>query len=167
MMTLSAEPLIETMEALVSVHRTLNAHAKEKTRVLKEGDIKGLEALMKKEEAAAAKLKKLEEARIQRVDEFLAEKGVIGEDVTMSQLLKFTAPEEERELLEVQNQLMDEIVQLKQQNALNQELIEQSLQFVDMSLDLFQPAKEPANYQHPDQTKSPGQRGRSLFDSQA
>ncbi|HEU5139259.1 MAG TPA: flagellar protein FlgN [Bacillales bacterium] len=164
---MSAEPMIETMEALVSVHKTLNEHAKEKTRVLKEGDIKALEALMKKEEAAAAKLKELEDTRIRRVDEFLSEKEIIGEDVSMSQLLKFTNPEEERELLEVQSRLMDEIVQLKQQNALNQELIEQSLKFVDMSLHLFQPNKEPANYRHPDQAKSPGQPGRSLFDSQA
>ncbi|HEX7065878.1 MAG TPA: flagellar protein FlgN [Bacillales bacterium] len=164
---MSAESMIETMKVLVSVHRELNEQAKEKTETLKNGDMEALETLMKKEEAAVSKLKELEELRVRQVDVFLGEKGMIGENVTMSQLLKVADPEEEQKLLQIQHQLTEEIILLKQQNALNQELIEQSLQFVNVSLNLYQPEKEPANYGRPDQTKNSAQRGRSLFDSQA
>jgi flagellar biosynthesis/type III secretory pathway chaperone len=62
---------------------------------------------------------------------------------------------------------MQEVAQLKQQNALNQELIRQSLDVVNLSLQLFQPDSEPVTYDHPNQTSSSQYKGNPLFDSKA
>lgn len=164
---MSADRMIEVIQELLSVHLALNHQAKEKTDYLKDGDIEGLEALIKKEETTVSRLEELEKRRIHEVNEFLSKKGIPAGDLTISELLKFVDPQEQLELLELQHSLLKETTTLKQRNALNQELIEQSLQFINVSLNLFDPYEETANYRHPDQMKEPERRRRSLFDSKA
>lgn len=164
-----ADKVIGNMQALVEVHETLNELAKEKTKHLVNGDMKALEGLMKREEAAAAKLEELERQRSQWVDQLLAEKGIVAEEPTMTDLLKFVDEEEKLKLMNVQQSLLEEIAALKQQNSLNQELIKQSLQYVNVSLNLLDPRTESPNYKRPVQNskKQELQNGRSLFDSKA
>lgn len=166
---MSAEKVITNMKTLVGVHETLNEQAKEKTEHLVNGDMKALEGLMKKEEAATTKLEELERLRSQLVNDFLAEKGIVAEEPTMTDLLKFVDDEEKEQLMKVQKHLLEEIMDLKQQNSLNQELIKQSLQYVNVSLNLLDPKDELPNYKRPlqNQAKSETQNVRSLFDSKA
>ena len=165
---MSAESIIDTMKALISVHQTFNEHAGRKTESVKNGNIHRLEQLMNEEEALVSKLKELEETRIRQVNEFFSQKGIlIDGDVTITKLLRYVSLSEQEQLRQLQQELMKEIEQLKQQNALNQELIRQSLDFVNLSLQLFQPDPEPVTYDHPNQTGSQQRKGKSLFDSKA
>ncbi|WP_054751747.1 flagellar export chaperone FlgN [Piscibacillus salipiscarius] len=60
---------------------------------------------------------------------------------------------------------MINLAQLKEQEQLNRELIEQSLQFIDLSLEMYEPQSKQMNY---DSNKQAPQRQQtSMFDSKA
>lgn len=60
--------------------------------------------------------------------------------------------------------LTNVITRLKEQKQLNQALIQQSMQFVELSLDMLSPSIRNMNY---GEKKSSGPKGRSVFDSKA
>lgn len=164
-----AANIVEAMDALVAVHRTLNEQAERKTEVLKNGDMQGLESLLKEEEATAAQLKSLEDRRERDVNEFLREKGITSDDpLTVSQIAELAPQHEKEEMYRLRDELLAEIVDLKRQNALNQSLIEQSLHFIDVSLNMARPPElESVTYNHPNHTGNERLNRQSLFDSQA
>ncbi|MDG5786676.1 flagellar protein FlgN [Evansella sp. AB-P1] len=161
--------IITVFQALTAVHEKFNAQALQKEEVVKKGDIPALEKLLKEESALVQQLRKLEQTRHHLVQTWLEEKGFVKEDVTMDKLLQFY-PEEEREDLQYWQQcLMTEISKLKQQNEFNQQLIEESLRFVNMSLESMQPKNDLGNYERPNRkiNQSYSSEGRSIFDSKA
>ncbi|HET7522318.1 MAG TPA: flagellar protein FlgN [Bacillales bacterium] len=166
---MSAEDIIETISDLVSVHRTLNEQAERKTETLKNGDMHGLESLLKEEERTAAELKSLEEKRLECVNDFLQSRGLVAEkQVTITQIADVVSQNEKKELLHLQNRLLEEMGALKQRNALNQELIEQSLHFINVTLNLASPPEqEPITYNRPNDSGNQGIKRQSLFDSKA
>jgi flagellar biosynthesis/type III secretory pathway chaperone len=165
---LSAQQIINMMEKLVDVHQTLNEQGVRKTEILKTGEMKALEALMKEEEATVSQLKAFEDERNAAVDSFLEQKSILPGNVTIEALIKFVKPEEQDRLTAVHQMLLNEIVALKQRNELNQQLIQQSLQFVNLSLNMVQPQAQPTNYDRPGKQKNQTDNNRhSLFDSKA
>lgn len=164
---MSVEAIIGTITRLISVHQDLNQLAKKKTEIIKDGEIEKLEILLKEEGALVLRLKELETTRSGHVRDFLSHKGILAEDRTLAQLAMLVSPGEKEELLGLRQRLTDEIAVLKQQNKLNQELIEQSLQFVNVSLGLLQPEVEPVNYERPGRTDPVVKKGKSMFDSRA
>lgn len=163
---MAADAVIATMNTLIAVHQDLNQQAKKKTAMIKNEDIEKLSSLLQEEEALAARLAELEEARRGHVREVLRQQGSPDEDVELTQLSAYVSEAESETLLALREQLLAEIADLKQQNELNQELISQSLQFVHVSLDLLQPAMKTGNYERPGQAQA-RQQSQSLFDTRA
>ncbi|UCZ52696.1 flagellar protein FlgN [Bacillus shivajii] len=162
-----SKQLAQILQAMTAIHKKFNDQAKEKQAVIKEGDMAQLEQLMKDETVLIQQLRKLEATRQHTVEQWMADKGLVKEDVTMETILQFF-PEERTELEEWQEKLLHEIEQLKQQNDLNQQLLEESLRFVNMSLDSMQPQSHFQNYGRPDvKTEEGPAPERSLFDSKA
>ncbi|MBB5173763.1 flagellar protein FlgN [Texcoconibacillus texcoconensis] len=168
---MSIYELKSTLTSMVTVHESLLTIAKEKQTVVTNGDMPSLEALMKKETTHIHGLRKLEEKRQQATYAILAEEGLVKENVTLTELMTILPPDEQDELHALQKQLTDIITPLQQQNELNQQLIEESLRFVNLSLDMVRPETDPGNYSRPNaQTPhqdEPPEPGRSLFDSKA
>lgn len=166
-MILSVEAIMETMSRLIYVHQDLNQLAVKKTEVIKDGEMEKLGILLQEEEALVFELKELETARSFRVRDFASHYEILAEDCTLLQLSKVLPPSEQKELLGSRQQLLKEVADLKQQNRLNQELIEQSLQFVNVSLGMLQPEVRPVNYERPGRGDSLAKKGKSMFDSRA
>lgn len=165
---MSTKAIIAVLADLIKLHKTFNELAEKKAEVVKKGDMPALDDLIKQETTLIKKLKNLEEDRLFVVKEYLQSKGWMLEGVTMEQLIESAPKEEQLILSRLQKGLLSEMKKLQEQNQLNQQLIEESLRFVNLSLDLVAPQPDDdVNYQRP--TNAPKgydlNGNRSMFDS--
>lgn len=166
------QKLIQIFQAMTVVHERFNEQAVRKEEAIKTGDMEGLDQVMKEESPLIQQLRKLENTRQHLVQQWMKDKGLVKENVTMDHLTPLF-PEKEREDLQYwQQRLMTEIHKLKEQNSLNQQLLEDSLRFVNLSLDAMNPQDQNQFISYSGDGEKddaddfkPG--GRSLFDSKA
>lgn len=164
---MSTGPIIQALNNMAKLHRSLMALAKQKTEIIKKGDISSLQNLLKEENKHIQVIKKLENNLVSEAKTFLQKQGVELEQPTMANVIEM-ASEAEKEAIEKEKaELQHSIEELRTQNELNQQLLEQSLQFVNVSLDLLQPDLDSYNYDPSENTQSERQPNRSLFDSKA
>jgi flagellar biosynthesis/type III secretory pathway chaperone len=143
------------LERLLKSHVELLALGERKTEVLKIGDMKALDVLLKEEDLQVKKLQLIEKERMLKFA-----------NVTLADVLEQAEEPEKEKLLHLQEQLIQAYESLKSRNQLNQDLLEQSLQYVNMSLSMVQPQSEPATYNN--SKKNPySSQSSSLFDSKA
>ena len=154
------------MEKLVGIHQMFNEFSKEKTTSVTKGDISQLKSIMQKEAVQLKKLEGLEQERQRLVRFFMQGKGLVTEGGTLTEILAHVSDGEKEKLLSLQKSLVEQIEKLKQQNELNQQLLQDSLRFVNLSLDVLQPEPETGNYGRPNKEQDEPQ-GRSMFDSKA
>jgi hypothetical protein len=117
--------------------------------------MKALDLLLKEEDLQVKKLQVIEKERLLKFA-----------NVTVSDVLEKADDLEKEKLLHLQEKLVDAYQALKSRKELNQDLLEQSLQYVNMNLSMVQPNLEPATYSK--SKKNPYQtNASSLFDSKA
>ncbi len=156
------------METLLTIHHELLTISVEKVELIKNGDAAALEALIRTEAKLARKIQINDTLRMKQVQAILAKKGKMKENATITDVKEFATEAEKEQLDHIQEQLLLAIHQLKTHNDLNQELITESLRFVNLSLDLIVPYKEDISYsrrQEDDDDRF--LTGHSLFDSKA
>lgn len=164
---MSIDPLLSIMDKLEKMHKSLLKLSYHKTELIKVGDTDGLDQMLKDEQAHIAAISQLEQQRQKTVTDYLGAKGIAPSgQATVADVMEAADELQEKEKLsEVQKRLLLVIDQLKNQNDLNQKMIFQSLQFVNLTLDLLRPQPDQINYS---KTQS---RGNSMqqthFDSQA
>lgn len=167
---MATKGLIDVLEKLLQVQKEMNRLAADKTDVLKKNDIKGLEAIMKQEDAYVAKLRQLEEKREMETRSILKDKGIVPEDVTLTKIIHMMSEDEREPIEQLQHELQMEIETLRSQNELNQDLIRQSLHFINLSIDMVAPPEPDVTYQKPSASKEGydnGPKRSSIFDSKA
>lgn len=164
---MSAEPLIQTLGKMLLLHKSLNQLAKQKTDILKTGDTDALNNLLKEEKKHIQAIQKIEADRQKASEEFLATFEQSNKsNTTLTECISFANPMEKQKLNQLKSELQTQIIALKDQNELNQQLIKQSLQFVNLSLDLLMPEIDTYNYERPGQAYQFNE-GRSIFNSKA
>ncbi|WP_416147314.1 flagellar protein FlgN [Salipaludibacillus sp. HK11] len=162
------QELIKIFQAMTVVHERFNEQAIRKEDAIKKGEMDSLEQVMKEESPLIQQLGKLENTRQHLIQQWMKEKGLVKENVTMEQLIPLFPEKDRADLQSWQERLMTEIHKLKDQNELNQQLLEDSLRFVNLSLDAMHPQNQFVSYsgegeKDDDEGFEPG--GRSLFDS--
>lgn len=159
------DAIVTKIEEMIDIHGTLNELARKKTQAIIQGDMKTLDHIVNQEEAATQKLAQLEDERVRLVQDFTKD---TGRGTTFTALIE-QAPESEREKLQhLQARLAENVFDLKHQNDLNQDLLKQSLEWVRVNVNLFNPKPQNPNYTNPKaQQKSPGEPLASRFDSRA
>ncbi len=147
------------------IHEQLLALSIEKTALVKEGNVEKLQPTLVKERKAVQQLEQAEEERQKEVATWFVNHGVKVDEVTLSNLMNHIEIEaEKKELEDAAVRLTEAIVKLKQQEELNMALIQQSMQFVQLSIDLLSPSLKNMNY---GKDKGPSDVNRSVFDSKA
>jgi flagellar biosynthesis/type III secretory pathway chaperone len=160
---MSAKQLIELLEKHVKLHKGLLELAKKKTEVLKKGDMEALTGIMKEEQKYMAAINQVERERT-----LVVEAMVSGEEErTLTACILRTEGTERMILEKLRDELSVVISELKNINLLNQQLTQQSLQFVNMTLDMVMPEPQNMNYAAPNKVPHPYEVRRSLFDSKA
>jgi len=164
---MSIKPILTALDRLVQVHESLFQLSLEKTDLLKSGKIEEIQDILKTELQHIQAIDKLEKKRIEAVEEWAGDQELTDDEKTVTAILEKLTDEKEREQLEeVSTKLAKTLVQLKAQEGLNHNLTEQSMQFVQMNLDLISPTIEQVNYGNKKEQSDP-QSKRSIFDSKA
>ncbi|MGM7683398.1 flagellar protein FlgN [Cytobacillus sp. Hm23] len=163
---MSVQALQSTLQKMYKIHKSLYDLGTKKTDIVKKGDIKALDTLLKDEQKHVAAIRTLDEERKKQVYKMVSGHTIAGSEPTVTDCIDIAAGDDKQQLIHIQTQLTQIINELKQQNELNQQLLYQSLQFVNISLDMLLPQPEAFNYEKP-ATSDGHQPSRSLFDSKA
>lgn len=164
---MSAVNLIKTLEALLTIYGQLLHAAIQKTEVIKKGDLSALQSIIKEENRFLQTLRKLENNLLSESKLFLQKNQHTKDDFTLSECINVAVDHEKSRLKEIKNTLEEQIGKLRKQNKLNQQLIEQSLQIVNMSIDMLSPEIDSYNYDRSHQGQNLEESNRSIFDSKA
>ncbi|MEW9108944.1 MAG: flagellar protein FlgN [Cytobacillus gottheilii] len=158
---MSATALITAMENLLKLHKSLNELAIKKTDIIKAGDMPALDQMLKDEQSHVAAIEKMEQLR-----QAACGKVVQQEKPTLEDCLPLLEEDIKCKALTLKDSLVKEVEALQERNQLNQQLIYQSLQFVNMSMSLLQPQSvQNFNYTNPKSNQSKPQKG--MFNSRA
>lgn len=157
--------VVLTLEDLVGIHHELLQISKEKTTFVTKGEVDEFQKLLLKERKLILRLEKAEKARQEAVEQWFSDKDDSIEHKTITHMLDLITDQQEQTMLaNITTDLTEAITTLKRQEQLNHDLLEQSMQFVQMSLNMLSPSIEQMNYGEKKQTN---QRDRSVFDSRA
>lgn len=151
-MILSVQALLGSMEQLERLHRELLDLAEEKVPVLIGNDIDSLNRIVHREHQLTKQIVECEASRQTAADRFLVSKGFRPNPaVTVTDLIKLAfKAEDKKALMECQEGLLATLKKLKEANERNQRLLEQSIVFVNFSLDLIiGPPEDDVIYQNP------------------
>jgi flagellar biosynthesis/type III secretory pathway chaperone len=166
---MAIERLIDTLEQLNTIHIQMLAVAESKRDAIMNNGVDQLIGILNQESKIMKQIEQMEEARVTASYEFLQSKGIKSTlNLTLTEISRLVFdPDDKRKLLAVQAELSQHLGKLKELNQLNQKLIEQSLAFIDYSLEMLaiRPEQE-ATYQHPGE-KHNNQGWSGLFDSRA
>ncbi|RUT33278.1 flagellar protein FlgN [Paenibacillus zeisoli] len=166
---MAVQALVDSLSKLDEAHLVMLDCAVKKRAAIMKNNVEDLIGILNQESRIVKQIEQLEDTRMTACYAFLQERGVKSQlNLTITELSRLVFdPEEKKSLLDMQKQLSDTLHRLKELNDLNQKLIEQSLTFLDYSLDLLVGEPEQAaTYQHP--ADKSGGRGRpGLFDTRA
>lgn len=164
---MSVQQIVSILEKLEKMHKSLLELSLKKTELVKKGDMEELDKMLKNEQSHVAAIGTLEQQRQALVRDYLNAKGIaLADPPSVLDVIEAADTEEERnQLEEVRKSLMLVIDDLRRQNDLNQKLVFQSLQFVNMTLDMLRPRPEQINYSGKEIQSQ--QTTRTSFDSQA
>src|SRR5699024_6609293 len=157
------KPMIQVLTKLVDVHKSLLENARQKTEVVKEGSVEQLQMILVKERKYIQVLEQAEAERKKEVENL--QQGLPLNNATITEILDHIPNNEEKKELENQTVALREMItSVKKQEQLNQALIQQSMQFVQLSLDMMNPSIKNMNYGNKQETST---EKRSVFDSKA
>lgn len=157
---MSIQQLVGVLHDYIETHQQLKSSANRKTEALKKGDFAALDDIVREEQVHVAMLNQLEKKRARIVTQIT---GIDGEQ-TVESCLRYADEQEQKILHELRQQLLQHIEELKRINELNQQLIEQSLQFVCVMLDALHPQRKDIQYRANNEPTSYEER-QSIFDS--
>ena len=159
-----------TLDKLEKMHRSLYELAVKKTELVKSNQIEELDRILKTEQAHVAAIETLEQQRQVQVQQYLTSKGFSYNGTpTVAHLVEAAHGEPLlAELKLFRERLIEVIETLKEQNDLNQKLVFQSLQFVNLSLNMMRPQQQDqVNYSDKEVLGQNTVGKKSYFDSQA
>ncbi|MCR8660501.1 flagellar protein FlgN [Paenibacillus endoradicis] len=161
--------LISHLRQLLLIYRALFTLADEKKRAIIENNIELINALTMKETKALKPVPELESSIRAQLTKLQRDLGFRPKlKMTLSEMSKMLViPEEKQELADVQVAIADISTKLSKANELNQQLIQQSLEYVHFSLDvLCGPPDDEVTYKRP--TVNPDvQKRTGIYDTRA
>ncbi|WP_026694345.1 flagellar protein FlgN [Peribacillus kribbensis] len=162
-----AQNIISAMAKLLKLHKSLLDLARQKTEIVKQGSMEELNRIMIDEQKHVKAITVVEAEREQAVAMFLAAQGSYHLQPSLAACLEFAAEEERTQFITLREDLKALVYELKDANFLNQQLIYQSLQFINMSLDMVRPRPQAFNYERPMAAGAASAAPRSYFNSKA
>lgn len=165
-MNISIQPIIDIMNELTEAHKQLLNLCERKLSYIKSNDMEELSKILTIERTYIQKTDQLETKRQKVIEDFISKHNIPVVEKTASQLLQHLTNIDEKVILEKQIvKLIEVIVQLRSTEQLNEELLQQSMEFVQTSLDLFDPTMK--NYNYNNRLSEQSSKNRSIFDSRA
>ncbi|MDF2721737.1 MAG: hypothetical protein K0Q59_1412 [Paenibacillus sp.] len=162
------EVIIQTLDQLIEVHRRLLELSEQKRKAIIGNEVDAIMQMTQREAKLIRLADQLEAQRADAVQAYMRSRNMyVTSAITIQTLSKIAVRLEEKQALATRREeLLQLIDKIKQVNDLNRQLIQQSLAFIDFSLDLIAgPAEQEAVYHHPLHDQQSYQR--SYFDRKA
>lgn len=148
---MSVKLIISALKKMNDLYMRMLSVCRDKHRAIIDNNTSELVKCMAEETRLLNQINEAEEQRIEAMNAFLKEKGIKSQlNLTVSEIARLVFdPNEKAELLETRSQLLNNATELKNQNQLTQQLLEQSLSFIDFSLNLLVGVDDDLIYQNP------------------
>lgn len=148
---MSISQIIDTLQQQYTLYEQLLDMEKKKKDLIMKNEILPLNVLTQKEKMLAASVEKLEQQRLLLTVRYIKEIGFRIRSGVLSELIKaVTNANEKEQLIIMHGKLTKLLTELKHANDLNQQLIQQSLDFLDFSIGLMvDNPNEDLVYRHP------------------
>ncbi len=127
--------LLEIMEKECQIYKELALIEQKKNKIIIDNDVRALEAITTKEQGFVKTIVNLESLRAQVIDGFCQFKGIDQID-NIDQIFRYINPLEGKQLKERKQKLIDVVNNLMEVNDLNSKLLEQSLEYIDYSMEV-------------------------------
>ncbi len=137
MATDNFKTLLDIMEREISLYRELSALELRKKDSIINNDVRALEAITKEEQGFVKTIVQLESLRSGAVDGLCRERESQAVD-NLQQLYRILDGDERRRLEQSETMLLNAIGDVRATNRLNEQLIEQSLEYIDVTLAIAQ-----------------------------
>lgn len=165
---MSISHIIDTLQQQLKLYEQLLEMEAGKKALIMQNNIVQLNVVTQKERLLTAEAESLEQNRMLMTARYFIDAGFRSRSGLLSDLIKLLSNSEDKQLLMgLQGTLTGVLLELKQINRLNQQLIQQSLDFINFSIDLMvEDPNEDLLYQHP-MKQFAGNRNNRIFDSRA
>lgn len=145
------ENLIATLEEESALYENLTKESLEKTPAIVANDLERLQKANFKEQKIVDEIAVVSHKRNQALEEIATVLGKDAKTITVSEVIKMMEkqPEFQHPLIAVRDKLLKQVDTLRQVSIHNRDLLEQSLEMTEYSINLMQSmnqAPETANY---------------------
>jgi Rps23 Pro-64 3,4-dihydroxylase Tpa1-like proline 4-hydroxylase len=161
--------LFNVLDQLDAAHQTMLHWGKSKRTAIMNNQVSELIQINNQESRVLKEILRLEEERVSCCHLFLQEKGIKSAlNLNLTELSRLVFDPKDKEiLLGKQQQLANSLSELKALNDMNQTLVEQSLQFLDYSMNLFSGVPDQEVTYQPPSGKQVGGSRMGMFDTRA
>lgn len=162
------EELINIIEEETGCYETFLKLANNKKDVIINGDLPSLQDITKKEQELAGQLLRLEKKRISNLEDICLVTNRKKEEMTVANLINMLDNQEsEKNALEkASNRLQNILEEVKLTNETNRKLIEQSLEFIDFTMNAIQSSRGNINNSYEQKgTLNSNYQGKNFFDT--
>ncbi|REE84478.1 FlgN protein [Paenibacillus taihuensis] len=149
---MNVETIIATLEQQADVYRQLLDLAKEKTPYLVHNQVEHLNLALQQERKLVKAAEELEQQRMRLCGQYFTGLGMLRyKGGKISEMIRtVTSPRDKQQLTDLHNTLTSLLDDLQRVSQMNQQLIMQSLKFIDYSIDLMMDdPNSDVVYQHP------------------
>lgn len=128
--------VIEILKKEYCLYKDMLELSKSKKKIIVEGKVAELDKIVKLEQDMIFNIGQLERKREEEVTRLSKILGINGTQLTISELTKVLQQSLKEELEDIQNKLQQTFSELKTVNDVNGQLIQQSLEYIDYSINL-------------------------------
>ncbi|GGG84421.1 flagellar protein FlgN [Paenibacillus radicis (ex Gao et al. 2016)] len=148
---MSVQPIIDVLQAQLALYGNLLEIESSKKPLIMSNDFLQLNVVTQKEKLLVAQAEELERNRNLITLRYFKDIGFRYRVSLLSEVIKSVSElETKQKLMQLHGQLTEILKELKQVNELNQQLVQQSIAFIDFSIDLMvEDPSEDVVYQHP------------------
>jgi flagellar biosynthesis/type III secretory pathway chaperone len=136
---LAVQDIVDVLNQMADLHDQMIELSEKKKEAIVRNDMKALNQIVLKEAEFIKLNEALEQRRVSAVNRYWFSKGYGPKsDITLSEMIKMVVRiEDKMELQNAQARLEQSIGTLKQLNEINQQLLQESLSYLDYSLNLL------------------------------
>jgi len=161
------EELFCVLEEETGCYKTLLDMADNKKDVIIRGDVPSLQEITKIEQELAGHILRLEKKRMNTLDDICLVLNKNSEEITISKLVDILLGEEKNQLRQMNENLIAILSKLRQSNEICTKLIQQSLEFIDFTVNAVQSTTSASmgNSYQAKGNRSDEFQGRNFFDA--
>ncbi len=135
------EDLLEIMSKEHELYTELKGIEEKKSKIISNNDVEALDAITKREQGFVKTIVHLEEHRAEVIDGFCRVKGIKKVN-TIDDILRVVSAEEAKKLSVERDKLYNVTMELKEVNELNNMLINQSIDYINYTMEVARSLSE-------------------------